>query len=256
MSELSMPKPKVRPTNLPPVTEFPNDPPVMLPSDTSDEATLAWAEKCRDHFEKHGRHLTATGILKLASSVGLSDNDAAALDRQLRDIFRDELKGAQATPAKAKPAKEKKTVTATATAPPAKSKKAKKTKKAKIAKKVAAKPSTNGHKPEGKTIIDATVKGVPVVLVETDTNKYRGTLFGVPIRNVMRLLGKLGWPANVVRTVIGGLLSRWKDGEQYAANLVQEGHVQVGAKGTGTFGAIPSLSKDQLAKLNALKKGL
>jgi hypothetical protein len=87
--------PRARPTNLPEVTEFPNEPPIPLPAKEDDEATLGWTEGLRDHFEKEGKLLTVPGLLKVCDAAGLDPDGTATLKKQVRRLYAAEHESAQ-----------------------------------------------------------------------------------------------------------------------------------------------------------------
>lgn len=263
---------KPRPTNLPVAKVHPDaDLPVKVPGDMADEATFGWLEKLRDHHEKAGELLDVAGMNVYANIVDAKDT---LLKEQIQKFYG---KGASKPPAKsakvaptpkaAKPAGKKEVMaTATKAAPakagnkaaknkngkgnPAKSGKSSPAPKAKV--KAKATPA-----PTGKIVLERTVRGVEV-LVKQVNGSFRGTAAGIPLRGVLRFFGAKKKTPDEARSAVARMLVGWKGGEDYAAAMVEEGHVGSGAKEaageTGSFGPAPDVDKKTAALLLAFCK--
>ncbi len=100
---------------------------------------------------------------------------------------------------------------------------------------------------------DTTIYGVPVRVVVMPKGWLRVTLFGVPLRGVLRWMGEAGWTVAEARVVVHRLLADLADGGSYADGVLEEGHCGVGRKGSGVFGRVPQLTAYQAETLDALR---
>lgn len=262
-------KPKPRPANLPLMRDYPNDPPITVPTDTStDESVFEWCESLRDHYQQQGSRLSPVGLLKIADVAGLDPTETSALKKKIKTIYADELKDKPKAAKSAKPPTKPSTtkggakVTATKSAPKKAAKPATK----------AAKPSKNGvHGGESTVIYSAKVRGVPVEVRKSPEGKFLATFFSYPIRKIMQWMGAEKWltgeaeiacnkllsGCKTISAEVGGKVS--KGGEAYVRALLNEGHLGSGRNaakkgGKGCFGKFPKLEKAEAAAINSLRK--
>lgn len=255
--------PGPRPTNLPAAVTKGQKCPLKVPEDPADAPTFEWLEKLRDHHEKNGELLTIDGMYDYAR--GLFDGDD--LDALMKQI--DRFYGAEDR-AKAAPAKKLPTPKAAKTAKPVKEKAvATATKATKKVGKPVPKASTNGkHKAPakkaaaprpapatGKAVFERVVNGLKV-LVRSVSGQYRGTINDHPMRGILRMYGAKGKTPGEAQAALARAMKGWKSGEDYAAAMVEEGHVGSGAKEAngekGSFGPAPEKLVNDKATVKAL----
>jgi hypothetical protein len=275
-------KPIVRRSDLKPIdpeTLVGAEPPVNIPKDDGDKATLKWLEALRDHHEKGGELLTVPGMLAYADEVGLSDGDVKDLKKQIKKLYADEVSADEPQEPKpaAKSGKKESAKVTTATKKAAPTKAAAKNGKAAtngkgnpakaVAKNGTGKAKGNAGKKAApakaasasKTVLDRDVNGVPVVVTESN-GKYRVKVGDTTLRKVLQWMGYKGWTSGEARAAAAKLLKgfpkggAYDGGEDYAANLIEEGHL--GAHKSGTFDCPkkPELSKDVAKAVTSLKK--
>lgn len=271
--------PKPRP-KLPRFEKFPDTLPVKLPTDAGDRSTLEWTERLRDWAEDRGFLLTVKGMMKFCDIAGkeekLPATDVDDLKKQVTKLYSAE---SSATPVSPEPKKETTTVTTTTKDTPAAKKgaapakkngtpPAKTNPKKPVAKKAAAKPSSNGHaapkKPVAKKVADETqtlyegkVKGLDVRVDQSASNRFRATANGFAFRKLAGWLGYNNWTIAQVRELLTSLVAKWKAGADYVKEMLDEGHVGSGAKankqGKYVFGYLPDVDSATAKLLKAAK---
>jgi hypothetical protein len=116
-------------------------------------------------------------------------------------------------------------------------------------------PNANGRSAASETLLERTVRGVPIKVSKTQAGTIRATAFGIPLRGVLRWMGSRGWTTDEAQRCLDALLTDWTNGSEYAASLIEEGHIGSGKDGDeGCFGRVPEITKEFTQALNDLRE--
>jgi hypothetical protein len=225
--------PAVRPENLTDLNEPTGAPPVDIEG-TTDKEVFAWAEGLRNHHQENGELLTYKGMRQYANSIE-SDEDKSAVRQALKRIYKPDAGDGASTPAPKGTAK--KEVAKSSTNGKAKAKAAKP--------KVEKEPASEGTPLSIKNKV-----GIEVVGTEGDSGRKRVKIFGYPLRNILRWMGKNDWDTDMAMKTMDKLGLG-----DYHENLreIVGCHVAAGRSNSTTYGPIPKLDKGDAQKLLAIR---